>query len=143
MRPSWLTWLCTSLSAGLPRWSFLVLLPLSLKLAGSRSATLNLAAALLSARGLHPCTGNCAAVCSRSGIGMFWTLLRVLIWVICASHGTWGRDSFLLNLDLLLKLRHVEEFSGCPHFIWDISYVELERQILRLFSTAITRSSCN
>ena len=29
MRPSLLTWLCTSLSAGLPRWSFLALLPLS------------------------------------------------------------------------------------------------------------------
>ena len=27
----------------------------------------------------------------------------------------WGRDSFLRNLDLFLKLRHVEEFPGCPH----------------------------
>ena len=34
--------------------------------------------------------GNCAAVCSRSGIGMFWTLLRVIVWVICASHDTCG-----------------------------------------------------
>ena len=78
MRLSLLTWLCTSLSAGLPRWSFIALLPLSCfrhvwhrflgcqslelftlsfslsqKLAGTRSATYNLATALLSARGQH------------------------------------------------------------------------------------------
>ena len=44
-----------------------------------------------------------------------------------------GSRQFLRNLDLFLKLRHVEEFPGCPHFIWDISCAELERQILRLF----------
>ena len=31
----------------------------------------------------------------------------------------WSRCSFLRDLDLFLKLRHVEEFPGCPHFIWD------------------------
>ena len=45
------------------------------------------------ARWLEICNtqpGDCASVCSRSGIGMFWTLLRVIVWVICASHGTCG-----------------------------------------------------
>ena len=98
---SLLTWLCT-LAVGprsgggfLPSYPHLVLqarlapiprLPIfvwifsrylttfSLKLAGSRSASLHLA----------------TAVCSRSGIGMFWTLLRVIIGTICASHGTCG-----------------------------------------------------
>ena len=92
MRPSLLTWLCTSLSAGLPRWSFLALLPLScfrhvwhrflgclslelftlsfsLKLAGSRSATYNLATALLSARGrASVCSGPCCESSSGSSV---------------------------------------------------------------------------
>ena len=66
---------------------------------GSRSATSYLATALLSARGLQHLTwrlrycllevcnilpGDCAAVCSRLGFGMFGTLLRVIVWAICA-----------------------------------------------------------
>ena len=35
------------------------------------------------------CTST-ASVCSKSVIGVFWTLLRVLVWVVCASHGTCG-----------------------------------------------------
>ena len=92
MRPSWLTWLCTSLSAGFASvwWSFLALFhsrasstkgavssaasPWSLfhalflhpKLAGSRSASLHLATEPLSARGrASECSGPCCE--SESG----------------------------------------------------------------------------
>ena len=34
--------------------------------------------------------GDCAAVCWRWGFNKIWTLLRVIVWVICASHGTCG-----------------------------------------------------
>ena len=127
MRLSLLTWLCTSLSAGLPRWSFIALLPLScfrhvwhrflgcqslelftlsflsLKLAGSRSATYNLATALLSARGQHSLhlatellsapgrASVCSGPCCESSSGS------------SASHGVWSRCSFC-NFDLFLKL---------------------------------------
>ena len=109
MRPSLLTWFCTPLSAGLPRWSSLALVPL------------NLATALLSAQGLHRYVLDLVA---SPHLGH-----------LCFSWHVWGRGSFLLlNLDLYQELRHVEEFPGCPHFIWDISCVELERQILWLFA---------
>ena len=39
---------------------------------------------------------------------------------LCFSWHAWSRCSFLRDLDLFLKLRHVEEFPGCPHFIWVI-----------------------
>ena len=39
---------------------------------------------------------------------------------LCFSWHVWNRCSFLRYLDPFLKLRHVEEFPGCPHFIWDI-----------------------
>ena len=74
---------------------------------------------------------------------MFWTLLRVIIGAVCASHGTRSRCRLLRDLDLFLKLRHVGEFPGCPHFIWDKSLVELKRQISAAFLTVITRSLCN
>ena len=152
MRPSLLTWLCTSLSAAFVSvwWSFLALLPnlvlqallapflrlpilavwsfsrslttFSLKLAGSRSATLNLATALLSAQGRHHCTWRLRCCLLSVGHQKSGPSLRVIVWVICASHGTCGVAAvFLHDLDLFLKLRHVEEFLGCPHFIWDIS----------------------
>ena len=92
--PSLLTWLRTSLSAGLPRWSFLALLPLScfkhvwhrflgclsllcgafhaLFLSGSRSATCNLATALLSARGrASVCSGPCCESSSGPSVLSF------------------------------------------------------------------------
>ena len=40
----------------------------------------------------------------------------------------------LHNGDLFLKLRYVEEFPGCQHFIGDVSRVELEMQIRLVFS---------
>ena len=157
MRPSLLTWLCTSLSAGfaLVLWSFLALLPnlvlqalltpflrlrilvvvgsfsrslttFSLKLAGSRSATLSLATVLLSAPG--------RASKNRDFIASH------LLGHLCFSWHVWSRCSFLRDHDLFLKLRHVGEFPGCPHFIWDISCVELERLISAAFLTVITRS---
>ena len=97
MRPSLLTWLCTSLSACLPRWSFLALLPYSCfkrvwhRFLGCLSLELFTLyfsqARRLEISNIHP--GDFAAVCSRSGINKIWTLLRVIVWVICASHGTW------------------------------------------------------
>ena len=136
MRPSLLTWLCTSLLVGFASvwWSFLVFLPnlvlqallapflrlpilavwsfsrslttFSLKLAGSRYATLR--------------PGNSAAVCSWSGIINRDLTASHRLGHLCFSWHVWSRCSFLRDLDHFLKLRHVEEFQGCPHFIWDI-----------------------
>ena len=69
--PSLLTWLCTSMSAGLPRWNFLVLFHFlfHLKLVCSRSATSCLATALLSARGrASACSGPCCEYSSGSSV---------------------------------------------------------------------------
>ena len=68
--PFFLIWLCTSLLAGTPRrrhvwWSLIAFFFSSLKL-----------------------------VCSRSGINMFWTLLRVIFWIFCICL-SWNLDSFL------------------------------------------------
>ena len=91
MRPSLLTWLRTSLSAGLPRWSFLALLPLSCfkhnwhrflgcpsLLCGAVSRSLSLALKLVCCR-FEICNivpGDCAAVCSRSASLHLVTELR-------------------------------------------------------------------
>ena len=81
MRPSLLTWVCTSLSAGLPRWSFLALLPLlcfkrvwhrflgCLSLlcgAFSRSPSLSLKLVCCRLEIFNILPGDCAAVSSRS-----------------------------------------------------------------------------
>ena len=98
------------------------------------SATSYLATALLSARGLHHCIRRLS--CGLLEVGLRYVLDLAAsphLGHLCFSWHVWSRDSFLRNLDLFLKLRHVEEFPGRPHFIWDISCVELERQILRLF----------
>ena len=106
MRPSLLTWLRTSLSTGfasvggafLPSNPNLVLKAL---LAPVSSAAYPCCVEILTlsyhivsqARRLKICNielCDCAAVCSRSGISMFWTLVRVIIVIICASHGTCG-----------------------------------------------------
>ena len=168
MRPSLLTWLCTSLSAGLPRWSLLLSYhsrasstsgtdssaaytwsfsrSLSLKLAGSRSASCNLANALLSARGrhsLHLATELLSArsrastksgLCCESSSGSS---------VLLMARGLQLHNDVLCNLDLFLFLRFVEEFPGCRHFIGDVSRVELEMQIRLVLFTENTRSSCN
>ena len=101
MRPSLLTWLCTSLSAGLPRWNFLALLSLSCfmhiwhrflgcqsllceafhalflfhsssSVVGSRSATTYLATELRSARGrASVCSGPCCESSSGPSVVTF------------------------------------------------------------------------
>ena len=150
--PSLPTWLCISLSAGLLLWSILVLqarlapvhrLPtLALKLAGSRSATYNLATALLSARSLHLAIellsargraprkyGLCCESSSRSSVLLMARVLQLHNGVLC-------------NLDLFLKLGYVEEFPGWRHFIGNISRAELKMQLrLVFFVTEITRFS--
>ena len=102
---------------------------------GSRSATSYLATGLVSARSLHHCI-------RRMSCGLLEVGLRYVLDLAASHHlghpclplHLWSHCSFLGDLDLFLKLRHGEEFPGCPHFIWDISLAELEMQISRLFS---------
>ena len=133
MRPSLLTWLCTSLSASVG-WRFPALSPQSRasSTSGTDSSAAYLCVELLTlsyhflsqARWLEVCIiapGDCDAVCSRSGIGNFLDLAASHHRDhLCFSWHVWGRCSYLRDLDLFLKLRHVGEFPGCPHFIWDI-----------------------
>ena len=76
------------LAAGLPRWSFLALFLSNSPARDLQHVSWRLRFCLLQVGITAP--GDCVAVCSRSGIGMFWTLLRVIVWVICAFHGTCG-----------------------------------------------------
>ena len=106
----------------------------SLKLAGSRSATLNLATALLSARSrASVCSGPCCE--SSSGHP-------------CLPLHLCRHCSFLRDLDLFLKLFVITSTRSfqCVLIVtwtWDISLVELERRISMAFLTVITRSLCN
>ena len=122
MRPSLLTRLGTSLSAGLPRWSFLALFHFlfHLNLVCSTSATSYLATALLSARGRAPTKSElCCESSSGSSVFLMARVLQLHNGVLC-------------NLDLFLKLRYVEVFPGCR--IGDVSCGELEMQIRLVFS---------
>ena len=83
------------------------------------------------ARRLEICNiepGDCAAGCSRSGIKNQDFVASHHLGHLGFSWHVWSHCSFLRDLDLFLKLHHVEEFPGCPHFVWDICCVELERQ---------------
>ena len=134
MQPSLLTWLCTSLSAGLPRWSFLALLPLScfedvwhrflgyLSLlceashalflflssstaVSSRSATSYLATALLTARSLHHCIRRLS--CGLLEVGLRYVLDLAAsphLGHLCLLLHLWSHCSLPRNLDQLLKL---------------------------------------
>ena len=66
---------------------------------------------------------------------------------LCFSWHVWSRCSFLRNFDLFLKLfviHHLDkDFPGCPHFIWDISRVELEWQIRLGFAVISVRMSAS
>ena len=76
--------------------------------------------------------GACAAVCSMWCFGIFWTLLRVIVWAICAYLCTCGVTAvFCPTLFPSSNFRHHidKKFPGCPHFTSDISLVELEMQI--------------
>ena len=161
MRPSLLTWLATSLSAGLPRWSLLLSYhsrasstsgtvslaacpwsfsrSLSLKLAGSRFATYNLATALLSARGRHSLHLAAELLSARGrGINKIWTLLRVIVWVICASHGRalQLQNGVLCNLDTFLKLFDITSTRRSQDVLipsGDVAH-ELEMQLRLVFA---------
>ena len=102
---------------------------------------------LSQARRLEICNiepGDCAAVCSGGGHRFVLDLAAGHHrGFLCFSRHMWSRCSFLRDLDRFLKLRHVGEFPGCPHFIWDISLKELEKRISAAFLTIITRSLCN
>ena len=106
----------------------------------SRSLSLSLSLKLVCCRleicniGPSDCAASvdCAAVCSRSGIGMFWTLLRVIVWAICTSHGTRGvTTAFCATLisSRNSSTSHRLEVSQCPHSDRDISLVELGMRI--------------
>ena len=96
----------------LAMWSFSRFLPLSLNLVSCRLEISNIlpgdCAAVCSK---SASSGDWGAVCSRLGFGTLGTLLRVIVWAT--------PQRFLCDLDLFQKLRHVEEFLGCPHFTWD------------------------
>ena len=156
MRPSLLTWLGTSLSAGFASvWrSSLALLPnlvLQALLALSSAACpccvelLTLSYRILSqARRLETCKidgdcaavpGDCAAVCSRSGIKKNRDLAAShRLGHLCFTWHVWSRCNFLRDLHLFLKVRYVVELPGCEHFIGDVSRVELEMQIRLVLS---------
>ena len=74
-----------------------------------------------------------------------WTLLRVIIWVICASHGTCVAtpQRVLCNLDIFLKTslrRRVSKMSACQRGRFSCRTRDADSNCFR---TEITRSSCN
>ena len=105
--PSLLIWLCTSLSAGVPRlrhvwWSLLALFHSRVSRTSGTDASAAYSWSLHASfffslssqvRLLEICIivpDDCAALYSRSGVGMFRTLLRVIVWIICAYLCTCG-----------------------------------------------------
>ena len=77
---------------------------------------------LSQARPLEICNiepGDCAAVCSRSGIKNRDLAANHHRGHLCFSRDVWGRCGSLRDLDLFLNLRLVDEFPGCRHFILD------------------------
>ena len=107
----------------------------SSSLVGSRSATSYLVTARLSAQGRHSLHLATELLSARfrapTKSGLLWSQNQGHL---CLPLHLWSHCSFLRDLDLFVKLRHVEEFPGCPHSIWDISCAELEMQIRLLFS---------
>ena len=159
MRPSLLTWLCTSLSAGLPRWSW-VPFPLFLGCLSLELFTLS----LTQARPLEICNihihtkpGDCAAVCSRSaslhlatellscsrsGINRNLDLYR--LGHLCFSWHVWSHCSFLRNLDLFLKTSSLRRVSRMSAFhLGQFSCRTRDGNSAASFRTEITRSLCN
>ena len=124
---------CLSLLCGASH----ALLPHSLKLAGSRSATPYLATARLSARGLHPCIWRLS--CGLLEVGLQYVL------DLAASHRlghlylswhVWSRCSFVRNLDLFLKLFDItstRSFHDVRISSGTFSLVELEMRMSRFF----------
>ena len=166
MRPSLLTWLCTSLSGfASVWWSFPALLPNLMHHArlapiprlpifvwsfsrSLSSPTRDLQqTAVLSARGLHHCTWRLR--CCLLEVGHRYVLDLAASHHrghLCSPLHLCRHCSFLRDHDLFLKLfviTSTRSFQVSPHFTWDISLVELERRISAAFLTVITRHLCN
>ena len=95
-------------------------------------------ARLLSARDLQHLTWRLS--CSLLEVGLRYVLDLAAshrLGHLCLLLHLWSHCSFLRDLDLSLKLFDItstRSFQGCPHFTWDISLVELDMRISRLFS---------
>ena len=152
MRPSLLTWLCTSLSAGFASvwWSFPALVfSLSFSsssVVGSRSATSYLASARLSARSMHHCIRRLS--CGLLEVGLRYVpdfAASHRLGHLCLSLHLWSHCSFLRDLDLSLKLfviTSTRSFQGVRISPGTIFLVELEMPISACMRTEITLSSC-
>ena len=103
MRPSLLTWLCTSLSAGLPRWSFHALFLSSSPARDLQQKTWRLCFCLLEV-GIH-CTWQPS--CCLLEVGHQQNLDFASshhLGHLCFSWHVWTSCSFLRNFDLFMKL---------------------------------------
>ena len=68
-------------------------------------------------------TGDCAAVCSRSGIGMFWTSLRIIVCIICTYLDTCGVAAVYcvsLITSWNSSTSHWQVFHLGHHLSWEI-----------------------
>ena len=82
-------------------------------------ATLNLTTALLSARSRHHCT---------------WRLRCCLLQIGHQKSGPHCESSSGSSVLLMARGSRVEEFPGCPHFIWDIFSCRTRGSNFGLFS---------
>ena len=96
----------------------------------SRSASLHPATELLSARGrASVCSGLCCESSSGSSV-----LISALVGSLQFSAQPW-------SLPETLRHNTDKKYPGCPHFIWDISLVELEMQISASICTGVASVS--
>ena len=162
MRPSLLAWLCTSLSAGLPLWSFscsLTTLVLQARLAAYLCCVelfnLSLSSSFLGSRWCNFLPGDCAAVCSRSASLHPATELRsargrasVCSGPCCESSS--GSSALLMarvesrqfSAQPFLKLRHVQVSRMSSFHLGHFLCRTREANSLA-FLTEATRSLCN
>ena len=127
MRPSLLTWLCTSLSAGLPRWSFSRSLSLFVKLvSGDFAAVCSRSASLLPATELRSARSRasvCSGPCCESSSGP-----SVLTFALVESRQFSAQPRSLPETSSRRRVSFMSAFH-LGHFL-----IELEMQILLLFS---------
>ena len=142
--PSLLTWLCTSLLAGVASvwWSFPALVLSQARLLSARdSATSYLATARLTARSLHHCI-------RRLSCGLRYVLDLAAshrLDHLCLPLHLWSRCSFLRHLDLSLKLFDItstRSFQGVRISRGTLSLIELGKPKSTCIRTEITLSSC-
>ena len=127
---------CLSLLCGASR----ALLPHSLKLAGSRSATPYLLTVRLSARGLHPCIW-------RLSCGLLEVEPQYVLDLaashhrgrLCFSRHMWSRCSFLRDLETSSR-RRVSRMSSFHQGHFSCRTRDAN---FAVFLTGITRSLCN